>query len=49
MSLQVIKSIEGKDEYVLLPIGVYNALTKGKVTAKMLTKVKLAIEKYKAT
>lgn len=26
MSLQVIKSIDGKDEYVLLPIGIYNAL-----------------------
>lgn len=26
MSLQVIKSIEGKDEYVLLPISIYKAL-----------------------
>lgn len=26
MSLQFIKSIEGKIEYVLLPIGIYNAL-----------------------
>ena len=26
MNLQVIKSIDGKDEYVLLPVGVYNAL-----------------------
>lgn len=26
MSLQVIKSIQGKDEYVLLPIVVYRAL-----------------------
>ena len=26
MSLQVIKSIQGKDEYVLLPIVVYQAL-----------------------
>ena len=26
MSLQVIKSIEGKDEYVLLPVGIYQAL-----------------------
>ncbi|MFZ2315762.1 MAG: helix-turn-helix transcriptional regulator [Gammaproteobacteria bacterium] len=27
MSLQVIKSIDGKDEYVLLPITIYNALS----------------------
>lgn len=26
MNLQVIKSVDGKDEYVLLPISVYNAL-----------------------
>jgi len=26
MSLQVIKSVDGKDEYVLLPITVYHAL-----------------------
>lgn len=26
MSLQVIKSLDGKDEYVLLPISIYNAL-----------------------
>ena len=26
MNLQIIKSIEGKAEYVLLPIGIYNAL-----------------------
>ena len=26
MNLQVIKSINGKDEYVLLPIGIYNTL-----------------------
>lgn len=26
MSLQIIKSIEGKDEYVLLPIKIYHAL-----------------------
>jgi len=26
MSLQIIKSIDGKDEYVLLPINIYNAL-----------------------
>lgn len=26
MSLQVIKSVDGKDEYVLLPITIYNAL-----------------------
>jgi len=26
MNLQVIKSIDGKDEYVLLPVSVYNAL-----------------------
>lgn len=26
MSLQIIKSIDGKDEYILLPIGIYNAL-----------------------
>lgn len=26
MSLQVIKSVDGKDEYVLLPINIYNAL-----------------------
>ena len=26
MSLQVIKSVDGKDEYVLLPIAVYHAL-----------------------
>jgi DNA-binding XRE family transcriptional regulator len=26
MSLQVIKSINGKDEYVLLPINIYQAL-----------------------
>lgn len=26
MNLQIIKSIDGKAEYVLLPIGVYNAL-----------------------
>lgn len=26
MSLQVIKSVEGKDEYVLLPIHIYHAL-----------------------
>ena len=26
MTLQTIKSIDGKDEYVLLPISVYNAL-----------------------
>lgn len=106
MNLQIIKSIEGKDEYVLLPIGIYRALheqiderlskiitkndyvpfdpqdyldnpialarinagmtqkdladimkvsqayiskieTQDKVTAKLLTKVKNAIEKYK--
>lgn len=26
MSLQIIKSADGKDEYVLLPIRIYNAL-----------------------
>lgn len=26
MSLQIIKSVEGKDEYVLLPISIYHAL-----------------------
>lgn len=26
MSLQIIKSVDGKDEYVLLPINVYHAL-----------------------
>ena len=26
MSLQIIKSVDGKDEYVLLPINIYNAL-----------------------
>lgn len=26
MSLQIIKSIDGKDEYVLLPIKIYHAL-----------------------
>ena len=26
MSLQIIKSVEGKAEYVLLPIKIYNAL-----------------------
>lgn len=26
MSLQIITSIEGKEEYVLLPIGIYRAL-----------------------
>ncbi len=26
MSLQIIKSIDGKDEYVLIPIHIYNAL-----------------------
>lgn len=26
MNLQVIKSADGKDEYVLLPISIYNAL-----------------------
>ena len=26
MSLQIIKSVEGKDEYVLLPIAVYQVL-----------------------
>lgn len=26
MSLQVIKSIEGKDEYILLPMSIYKAL-----------------------
>lgn len=26
MNLQVIKSVDGKDEYVLLPINIYNAL-----------------------
>lgn len=26
MGLQIIKSVEGKDEYVLLPIAVYHAL-----------------------
>lgn len=26
MSLQIIKSVEGKDEYVLLPIAIYHAL-----------------------
>lgn len=26
MSLQIIKSVDGKDEYVLLPIRIYNAL-----------------------
>jgi DNA-binding XRE family transcriptional regulator len=26
MNLQVIKSVEGRDEYVLLPISIYNAL-----------------------
>lgn len=27
MSLQIIKSIDGKDEYILLPIAIYNALS----------------------
>jgi DNA-binding XRE family transcriptional regulator len=26
MNLQIIKSIQGKDEYVLLPVAIYNAL-----------------------
>lgn len=26
MSLQIIKSVDGKDEYVLLPISIYNSL-----------------------
>jgi len=26
MNLQIIKSVDGKDEYVLLPIMIYNAL-----------------------
>lgn len=26
MSLQIIKSIDGKDEYVLLPVSIYNKL-----------------------
>lgn len=26
MNLQIIKSVDGKDEYVLVPISVYNAL-----------------------
>ncbi len=26
MNLQVIKSIDGRDEYVLLPVGIYNTL-----------------------
>jgi ribosome-binding protein aMBF1 (putative translation factor) len=30
MTLQVIKSVEGKDEYVLLPIEIYRAL-KGQI------------------
>ncbi len=30
MTLQVIKSVEGKDEYVLLPIEIYQAL-KGQI------------------
>ncbi len=34
MSLQIIKSIDGKAEYVLLPIGVYKAL-RGEIEAKL--------------
>jgi DNA-binding XRE family transcriptional regulator len=34
MSLQVIKSIDGKDEYVLLPIAVYHAL-RDQITARI--------------
>lgn len=34
MNLQVIKSIEGKDEYVLLPIKIYNAL-QNQITERM--------------
>lgn len=28
MNLQIIKSVDGKDEYVLLPIGIYRSLQK---------------------
>ncbi len=34
MSLQVIKSVEGKDEYVLLPVAVYRALH-GEIETKL--------------
>jgi DNA-binding XRE family transcriptional regulator len=34
MSLQVIKSIDGKDEYVLLPVAVYHAL-RDQITARI--------------
>ena len=34
MNLQVIKSVEGKDEYVLLPITIYNAL-RSEITNRM--------------
>ena len=34
MNLQVIKSVEGKDEYVLLPISIYKALSE-QIQARM--------------
>lgn len=34
MSLQIIKSADGKDEYVLLPISIYNAL-RDQIKAKL--------------
>ena len=34
MNLQVIKGIDGQDEYVLLPVGVYEAL-RGRIEAEL--------------
>jgi len=40
MSLQIIKSVDGKDEYVLLPVAIYHALRE-QITARV---VKLKIK-----
>lgn len=42
MSLQIIKSVNGKPEYVLLPIDIYNALSLK--IKKKLTKIENASE-----
>lgn len=34
MNLQIIKSVDGKDEYALLPISIYNAL-RDQITERM--------------
>lgn len=44
MSLQVIKSLNGQDEYILLPVAVYRALQD--IIAKKLKEIKHTKEQY---